>query len=315
MNYQPRYNFLIFSFLLGGLIPLGLQVISLASMPNVLAVIGDVLRTLSLSGTLGNVVALSVVGLLALLPIIYQIHRERTGKHISADWLMPVLSIQICFFFFYLVNPTLISHTTGLPTSGIYFYLSLSTLIGTLITYMILRILLNLQHIERTKLLLTFRRLLSFGAALLIFLYTFSAVSALLSEIKIVQEANTYSTSSTIIMLCFLMILNLIPSLLSGLILLWASDMVDVLEGDPFCVESTNLCKQIAVRCSHIAVFSLLISLFSNLLQLVQFKNLHDINISIEFPFMSLLLSVALLVLCRYLQQGKILQDDNESII
>lgn len=315
MNSKKRIFFLLISFLLGQFIPLSIQHIPFFASFDGLAIIGDGLRSLSLSGGIGNLFAWAIVLLLSVLPIGYQVYRETTGRHMAIDWLLPIASIQILSFFFYLVNPTFLSHVTGLELLSLFPYLSLVTLLGTIITYILLRMILNIRTISRTQLLRTFRRLLYLSAILLIFLYTFSSFTALMAEIQVIQDGNTYGSGRTVFTLCILSALNLIPAILSALTLLWAHDFVDVLEGDPFGDESATLCQTIAVRCSYVAVLSLLISLGSNLFQLLQFSTLLDINISIQIPLMPLLLSVCLLVLCRYLQQGNALQNDNQSFI
>ena len=60
---------------------------------------------------------------------------------------------------------------------------------------------------------------------------------------------------------------------------------------------------------------ALLLALGRNLLQLALFSRLSTLHFSLNFPVIPLLLSAALYLLCRCVQRGRELQEDNDSII
>ena len=57
------------------------------------------------------------------------------------------------------------------------------------------------------------------------------------------------------------------------------------------------------------------LALGRNLLQLALFSRLSTLHFSLNFPVIPLLLSAALYLLCRCVQRGRELQEDNDSII
>lgn len=52
-----------------------------------------------------------------------------------------------------------------------------------------------------------------------------------------------------------------------------------------------------------------------NLLQLLLLPQLRKVSFTMTLPLVSVALSAALFLLCRYFQQGKAIHDDNQSII
>ena len=60
---------------------------------------------------------------------------------------------------------------------------------------------------------------------------------------------------------------------------------------------------------------SLLLALGENLLQLALFSRLSTLHFSLDLPLIPLILSAALYLLCRCIQRGRELQEDNDSII
>ena len=107
----------------------------------------------------------------------------------------------------------------------------------------------------------------------------------------------------------------MVPSLLGAWMLALAAGLVSVLSQDPFRPESVQVCQAVAGRCRLALSASLLLALGENLLQLALFSRLSTLHFSLDLPLIPLILSAALYLLCRCIQRGRELQEDNDSII
>ena len=87
------------------------------------------------------------------------------------------------------------------------------------------------------------------------------------------------------------------------------------LEREPFGAETVELCRITAERCRRTAQCAILLCVGGNLLQLLLLPQLRKVSFTMTLPLVSVALSAALFLLCRYFQQGKAIHDDNQSII
>ena len=111
-------------------------------------------------------------------------------------------------------------------------------------------------------------------------------------------------------------LLELIPDLLGAWMLLLAADLTTALARDPFGEESVRRCGTTA-RWSRLAIqVTLVLALVINFVKLFWFDYLLGlVEISLDIPLIPLILSAALYLLCRCVQRGRELQEDNDSII
>lgn len=111
-------------------------------------------------------------------------------------------------------------------------------------------------------------------------------------------------------------LLELIPDLLGAWMLLLAADLTTALAREPFGEESVGQCVTTA-RWSRLAIqVTLVLALVINFVKLFWFDYLSGlVEISLDIPLIPLILSAALYLLCRCVQRGRELQEDNDSII
>ena len=96
---------------------------------------------------------------------------------------------------------------------------------------------------------------------------------------------------------------------------LWGARLARALEREPFGAETVELCRITAERCRRTAQCAILLCVGGNLLQLLLLPQLRKVSFTMTLPLVSVALSAALFLLCRYFQQGKAIHDDNQSII
>ena len=288
--------------------------------------LGFWLRERSLSGAGGNLLAWGVVLLIAVLPLLLLVlPRGREGLRWE-DCLLPVSSLGLLGLLYGAVNPGWIAS----PLADGWELAAWGSVCGTaLAAWVILRVLRGLEGGPLEKLSGVLRVLLLICAALLVFaaaargsgnlfgLWDQGDVSAARqwAETELGFSGTFPDQSGNLVFFTALAVLDVVPSLLGAWVLALAAGLVSVLSQDPFRPESVQVCQAVAGRCRLALSASLLLALGENLLQLALFSRLSTLHFSLDLPLIPLILSAALYLLCRCIQRGRELQEDNDSII
>lgn len=306
-------NWLILSFLLGLIWAVVTQVGDASLLTAPLWLIGNGLRWLSLSGVVGNLIAWGLVIVATIAPLIYLEVRNLGKRCVAADWLLPILSIQIGSLLYFLVNPTLTHYPAGLPLSDGFALMYGWGLVATAVGYVFLRVLKRVDLDATSGRLLP--SLLNVGGLILVGLSSYNHLALLLIRIQSVRDANTGDVAFTVAVLSVLALCSLMPAVLGGMTLLWSGDVASALMNDPYGEETIALCGKTANWCNQVAVCTVLVTVGCNLAQILLASKLYQANITVELPLLTLLLSSALYLLCHYISGAKELADDNDSII
>ena len=286
-----------------------------AALPlEALTAFGGWLRSLSLSGGGGNVLAWALVLVLTALPALGLLWR---GGGRRWDWLLLLAAAEIFTGLYFLVNPSLLHPVLDASAAGKLWALAAAgSVAAALLAWAVLRGLGQLEgaaHPGRTL-----EALLGWSAVLIGALAAWSRGAAVLEKLRAVAEANTAPGAElwpTRLSLCLLGAADLIPVLLGCAVLLWSGKLARALEEEPFGAETVALAKQLSRRCGRVAAASVLVCAAGNLGQMLLFGLLHDMHFQVSFPVTTVLLAVSLDLLCRYLRRAKAVSDDNESII
>lgn len=319
-----RGALLFFAALAGALIPLipTVQVAGALTAPIELA--GGLLRELSLSGPGGNVLAWAIVLLAAGLPLLLLVLPPNRGRRHWEDIFLPASSLLLIGLAFCAVNPSYLDRFFGstLLIAAAMIWVSL------LVFWGVLRLLRGMEEAPLEKLSGVLRILLVGCAALLVFAAA-SRVSGAIVEINNLQqdwtlflavasvpEPSGLTGDQTLNIALALPLVELIPDLLGAWMLLLAADLTTALARDPFGEESVGRCVTTA-RWSRLAIqATLVLALGVNLVKLARYDSLiTEVKVSLDLPLIPLILSAALYLLCRCVQRGRELQEDNDSII
>lgn len=289
----------------------GSEALSLLTAPG--NILGDGLRNLSLSGRLGNLAAWAIVLLISALPLLW-FSLRRSREHNLTDWLLCLLAPELFLLFYSLVNPSLIA-----SPAAVFFPVAVAgTVLATLLSWLILRLLRWMDRCPAQRLGVMLQTLLAVCSALLAFSAVCTQLSDCLTTCANVTEGNTAQPGTarfTCLVLGIFCLLKVLPYLLSSIVLLWGGQLARTLGRTAFDRQALDLCGKTAQGCRWIVQVTVLLLLLRNLLQLALFSHLTETHFSVELPLFPLLLSAALLLLCRCLRQGQALQEDNNSII
>lgn len=319
-----RGALLFFAALAGALIPLipTVQVAVALTAPIELA--GGLLRELSLSGPGGNVLAWAIVLLAAGLPLLLLVLPPNRGRRHWEDIFLPASSLLLIGLAFCAVNPSYLDRFFGstLLIAAAMIWVSL------LVFWGVLRLLRGMEEAPLERLSGMLRILLVGCAALLVFAAA-SRVSGAIVEINNLQqdwtlflavasvpEPSGLTGDQALNIALALPLVELIPDLLGAWMLLLAADLTTALARDPFGEESVGRCVTTA-RWSRLAIqATLVLALGVNLVKLARYDSLiTEVKVSLGLPLIPLILSAALYLLCRCVQRGRELQEDNDSII
>ena len=319
-----RGALLFFVALAGALIPLipTVQVAGALTAPIELA--GGLLRELSLSGPGGNVLAWAIVLLAAGLPLLLLVLPPNRGRRHWEDIFLPASSLLLIGLAFCAVNPSYLDRFFGstLLIAAAMIWVSL------LVFWGVLRLLRGMEEAPLERLSGVLRILLVGCAALLVFAAA-SRVSGAIVEINNLQqdwtlflavasvpEPSGLTGDQALNIALALPLVELIPDLLGAWMLLLAADLTTALARDPFGEESVGRCVTTA-RWSRLAIqATLVLALGVNLVKLARYDSLiTEVKVSLDLPLIPLILSAALYLLCRCVQRGRELQEDNDSII
>ena len=315
---------LFFAALAGALIPLipTVQVAGALTAPIELA--GGLLRELSLSGPGGNVLAWAIVLLAAGLPLLLLVLPPNRGRRHWEDIFLPASSLLLIGLAFCAVNPSYLDRFFGstLLIAAAVIWVSL------LVFWGVLRLLRGMEEAPLERLSGVLRILLVGCAALLVFAAA-SRVSGAIVEINNLQqdwtlflavasvpEPSGLTGDQVLNIALALPLVELIPDLLGAWMLLLAADLTAALARDPFGEESVRRCVTTARRSRRAIQVTLVLTLAVNLVKLIRYDYLiSEVKVSLDLPLIPLTLSAALYLLCRCIQRGKELQEDNDSII
>lgn len=319
-----RGALLFFAALAGALIPLIPTVQVAGAMTAPIELAGGLLRELSLSGPGGNVLAWAIVLLAAGLPLLLLVLPPNRGRRHWEDIFLPASSLLLIGLAFCAVNPSYLDRFFGstLLIAAAVIWVSL------LVFWGVLRLLRGMEEAPLEKLSGVLRILLVGCAALLVFAAA-SRVSGAIVEINNLQqdwtlflavasvpEPSGLTGDQALNIALALPLVELIPDLLGAWMLLLAADLTTALARDPFGEESVGRCVTTA-RWSRLAIqATLVLTLGVNLVKLARYDSLiTEVKVSLDLPLIPLILSAALYLLCRCVQRGRELQEDNDSII
>ncbi len=320
-----RFALLLCAALAGALLPLLSPLQAAQALSRPLESAGEYLRALSLSGTAGNVLAWALVLLVSALPLLLLALLRRRGPLHWEDGLLPLASLLLFILSYFTVNPTHIPVSFAAQVWLMAFFMVTA---ADLIVWGILRLLRAMEGSPLQTLSRVLGVLLTACAVLLVFSAALRGTRALAAAVEgpapeqlaIGQliaggPFDLVMSSGSQWLAAILTLAELVPDLLGAWVLLLGADLTAALAQGPFSGESAVQCAAAARRCRLAIQITLVLTLAVSLVKLTLFGQVEMVQVSLNFPLIPLILAAALYLLCRCLQRGKVLQDDNDSII
>jgi hypothetical protein len=299
--------------------------------------IGMGLRCLSLSSSIGNMLALFLYGMLSLSPLLYLLlKRKRTGLE-KIDLLLPVISLFCFYMLYHFVNPGLMLKWAPQQINADPSFLGIVKIAFVIIFYSLclanfmLRMLGTLTSIEDGDHQQSLSKKLQLILEILSVLYTF--LIGYFSTFELFAALEKYSaktgndplfssilpTQGSSSLDQFIVILNYLLQCLPVIFAIYilAAGVQLIKEMTAHHMETEEY--QAAAKLSKAGKNAVYVTIFSNLtLNVIQFflsNQLRDTDFNLNITLSPLIIAFGAMILAVYFKETKELHEDNEMII
>lgn len=269
------------------------------------------LRKLSLSGGLGNGVAIALLVVVGLLPLVFK-WKKSWGPE---DALLIFTSIAIWYTLYVLINPYILPDTLQGTTGQT---LLCGSCYSLFLSWAVLRLLRSTRSMTGENFIQALEIFLYLCAASQLFLIV-SHASGLINSWKLLKAGNTMPGQNLLPSYLFLLggfLVSVLEYGLNGWLLLLGARLMKDLSQDPYgeaaCRKAEGLCSW----CRRTLAVVLLSQAALNVAAVVFASRIYYIvGVGFRIPVSSMALVFALLVLSSLLRKGQQLQEDNRLFI
>ncbi len=272
---------------------------------------GWVLRTLSLSGPIGNAAAIVVYVLICCIPLVFW---WKSGRK-KEDRLLVLLSGVVAYVLYYMINPGLrnavMQNAVGDAGYAGAFW-------STLVAWGILKLVGAGEGLQTRNLYRGLRWFLLLCAVSCLM----SCFGSGLGELR--EGLAQYGSGGyvrgdvrgmTVLFLFLDFLARAAEDVLCALVLYKGAQLLTELERDPFSEGCVVMANEVSLWCRRSLAVIALVSLAMNLGQLLVSPLLMNIQLEVRIPVMGLAVSFVMLAVTRLLVRGKELQDESDLFI
>lgn len=283
--------------------------------------IGMGLRLLSMTGLLGNCLALALYAAICFLPVAFLLMaRNRRELHID-DALLWLLSAALFVSLYLMINPAYIGNMFGgIGDAGLTIGKVVlgGTLWSILCGYLILR-LLRLSFESGTEKLQGY---VGAWLCILSFLFVWAVFGVcfgeMLNSFSTLHAGNTGSEGglgTTYVFLVLRFFVDALPYILDAVTVFLALDLLAAMRTDRYSEQTESLALRLSRWCGK-ALAAVVVSAVSlNLLQLIFARSLRVIDSELSIPVISVLFVLAVLLFARLVSENRRLKGDNDLFI
>jgi len=274
--------------------------------------IADGLRSLSLSGKTGNMVAIIFYSAFCLIPLIFFVLQWVKHKLDYIDGLLPVVTILMFIIMYQLINPGLINNVTATRA-----FLCI-TLYSVIYTYLILKLVKMFQDKPIEKLCKYLNCLLWAVNIMLAYSVIFIGTVAFPRSIKALQASNsgnTYRLGLTYLFMFFGMLVDVVPLVSSIVVVFFGIRLVRHFGADRYADKTVLSANRLSRVCKTSLVVTVSSTTVFNVLQYLFASRLHQINSNMNISVLSIVFVLAVFILSQIINESKALKDDSDSII
>ncbi|MCL2378262.1 MAG: hypothetical protein FWC77_03955 [Defluviitaleaceae bacterium] len=275
--------------------------------------IGRGLRALSLSGGVGNIVAIVLYGAFCLLPVLGWLLIRK--KRIE-DALLPVISIALFVVMYYMINPG-IRHASALSIPLEQALLG-GIIYSLLMAYGVTRVIRLFENAAIRSLGRYAGSMLHILNTVFVFIAFGLIVAQMLDAFEALRAGNTapeQQLSVTYVILALQYITHALPYVLNIWVILAVQILLKAFNTDPYSLETVTAAKEVSRVCVTALTASVLAIPGINLLQLMFISQLHVVNSNVNFPVVPILFVLGALLLTRYIAENKLLKDENDRFV
>lgn len=291
--------------------------------------LGEILRTLSLSGGIGNVIAILLYVGLCFTPMYFYLFLRKKKLFLTIDRSLIVISGELFVTLYLMINPF---YFNGHDEGGIL--LLGGTFYSFVAGYVTLRILYQYENANMKRLLGAMKVLL-YGLILLFFviicvellvtlpnnLKGLGSSYLYMSELNLMEQIWVGDSSDRMGMMILILrsFVNLLPYIFNLYICSCGIYALNAIRRDPYSDASVMLVGKIAKVSAKSLKLTILTSVGFNLLQLLCWNCLSGLNINLNvdvtLPILSIAFVLAVMILAKYVGENQKLKRDNELFI
>lgn len=298
--------------------------------------LGKVLRWLSLSSNVGNMLALLFYGMLCLSPLLYLFFRKVRAGFQKVDLLLPVISLFSFYLLYHYINPGLMLKWApqGLSDPSCLGMIKLAFAIifySLWLTYFMLRMLVTLTSVEegtyQQHLNKRLQLILEALSALYTFLYGYFATFELLSALDKYSAKSGDDLHLTTFMPLqggsglnqFVAVLNYIlrglPVVFAIYILVTGVHLIEEMTSHHMEAEEYQAAAKLSRAGRNAVYVTVFCNLILNIFQFFLSNQLTDTEFNLNITLFPLIIAFGAMILAGYFKETKELHEDNEMII
>ncbi|MBN2851404.1 MAG: hypothetical protein JXQ23_01555 [Clostridia bacterium] len=281
--------------------------------------IAALLRILSLSGFIGNLIAIVIYILICSLPVLAYLLRRKKNIIVKEDMMLILLSIILFAGLYLMINPPYLSNLfMSIGDVNFGFIAVGSTIYSVIIGYVVLRVLSHAFKSEAVNLIQGLKVLLFILAVFFIFNLFGSNVSWLITTIKKVAAGNTEVNANmhmTNVFIVIQYIFKSIPAALELWIIYHCNRLLTDFSIDRFSERSVNQTEYIVGITKKSIIAIVWIYIVQNIGQLIFSKMLLDMNYAVNIPISSLIFIFVILLASKYLSETRVIKNENDMIV
>lgn len=284
--------------------------------------IGAILRMLSVSGSVGNVLAWVLYILISLIPAAVWVLLYRRGKTMAEDLFLWAFSVLLLIFLYMTVNPSVLFALTGASTKVVSVSMLVSscavTLDSLILLYFMIRLLHYCRKIEDQKLIRNLRYFFYVVGFVLVMVFFTGGLSGFIEAMEKVKEGNTgfgASFTCTYVLLALKQVVEYLPVLAEWILALFAIWLLSAMEQDIYGEETVKAAERMARICPALLLVTLSLTVLCNILNLFWQSESYQVSLSVNVPLFYIGYSIVLLLISRSLAAGRRLKQDHDLFI
>jgi len=283
--------------------------------------IGALLRRLSLTGVIGNCIALAIYAVLCISPVLFLLGIGSKRKLRAEDSLLVILSAALFGAIYLMINPAYIANVFA-DIDGTGFEISKAVLGGTIwsitVGYVILRVLRLSFESGAAKLHGYAGALLNTLCFLFVWVVCGNLFGELLNSFSALLSGNRGSESglgATYVFLVLRFFVDALPYVLNIITVFLALDLLKAMHADRYSEQTESIALRLSHWCGKALAAVVVSGVSVNLLQLLFARSLRNLNNMLSIPLISVLFVLAVLIFARLISESRKLKDDNDLFI
>jgi hypothetical protein len=283
--------------------------------------IGLGLRLLSLTGKLGNSIALTVYAAFCFLPAFFLLRFGNKRKLYIEDALLGLLSAALFVSLYLMINPLYIGKMFGgIAAAGLPLGKAVlgGTLWSILCGYLILRVLRLSFESGTAKLQEYVGALLCALSFLFVWVICGSAFGEMLDSFSALREGNKGSESglgTTHVFLVLRYLTDALPYILDTVTVFLTLDLLAAMRTDRYSEQTETRALRLSRWCGKALAATVVSGVLLNLLQLLFARALRIVDSNVSIPLASVLFVLAVLFFARLISENRRLKGDIDLFI